>query len=168
MQTIFMQTAEEDAKAEKAEIKSALEKIVLDLEINKENKPDKSKKIEIKKESERLKEMENELLIEPLIIGSYSQKEYWQENRTTENSEKKEVDYSGKDKKYERKKPKEEKEYKLRKETEEEIKKKKFAHTFNLSVIEKGDKSLAEKTAKELHRMVNFTLNVILYDLAQA
>lgn len=149
-----MQTDEE----EKTEIESALEQIVV-----------KSDNSEMQPEIRERKE--EKIIDEPMIAmntDDYSRKEYWSRDDECEKENKYYSDSRiDEDKDYAPTKLEEEREYKLREETENEIKKRKFAHTFNLPIAEKSDKSLAEKSAKELHRIVNFTLNIVLYDLAQ-
>lgn len=60
-----------------------------------------------------------------------------------------------------------EQEVEIREKVAEEIKSQKIANSLNVRRSEDGDASIAKKTAQELYKMVNFTMNTILYDLAE-
>ena len=60
-----------------------------------------------------------------------------------------------------------EQEVEIREKVAEEIKSQKIANSLNIQRAENGDASIAKKTAQELYKMVNFTMNTILYDLAE-
>ncbi len=61
-----------------------------------------------------------------------------------------------------------ERDVEIKEEVSDEIKAQKIANNWNVQSSAKGDPSIAKKTAQELYKIVNFTMNTILYDLAEA
>mgnify|MGYP001579198155 CR=1 FL=1 len=61
-----------------------------------------------------------------------------------------------------------EQESEIKEEVLDEIKAQKIANTWNIPRQEQNNSSLAKKAAQELYKTINFTMNTILYDLAEA